>query len=63
MRGTFLDISKTFKACDKVWHKGLIFGLKTYGVDVNPLKPSQLAITCSKWIIEILEQDMEYVQS
>ena len=30
IRGTFLDISKVF---DKVWHKGLIFKLKSYGVD------------------------------
>ena len=33
--GTFLDISKDF---DKVWHEGLIFKLKTYGVDGNLLK-------------------------
>ena len=35
MRGTFLDISKVF---DKVWHVGLIFKLKTYGVAGNLLK-------------------------
>ena len=35
MRGTFLDISKAF---DKVWHVGLIFILKTHGVEGNLLK-------------------------
>ena len=35
MRGPFLDISKPF---DKVWHEGLIFKLKTYGVEGNLLK-------------------------
>ena len=35
MSGTFLDISKAF---DKVWHVGLIFELKTYGVEANLLK-------------------------
>ena len=35
MRGIFLGISKAF---DKVWHEGLIFKLKTYGVECNLLK-------------------------
>ena len=35
MRGTFLDTSKAF---EKVWHKGLIFKLKTLGVEGNLLK-------------------------
>ena len=35
MSSTFLDISKAF---DKVWHEGLIFKLKTYGVEGNFLK-------------------------
>ena len=35
MRGTFLEISK---ALDKVWHEGLVFKLKTYGVEGNLLK-------------------------
>ena len=30
VRGVFLDISKTF---DKVWHDGIIFKLKAYGVE------------------------------
>ena len=35
MRGTFVEISKAF---DKVWHEGLIFKLKTYGVEGNFLE-------------------------
>ena len=33
-RSIFLNMSKTF---DKVWHKGLLFKLKTYGVEGNLL--------------------------
>ena len=35
IRETFLDISKAF---DKVWRKGLIFKLRSYGVDGSLLK-------------------------
>ena len=35
IRVTFLDISKSF---DKVWHKDLIFKLKSYGEDGCLLK-------------------------
>ena len=30
MRGVFLDISEVF---DKVWHDGLVFKLRSYGVE------------------------------
>ena len=34
VRGIFLDINKAF---DKVWHKGLIYKLKSYGIAGNLL--------------------------
>ena len=34
--GIFLDIYKVF---GKVWHDGLLFKLKTYGVEVDLLLP------------------------
>ena len=34
MRGVFLDISKGFV---KVWHDGIIFKLKAYGPEGEPL--------------------------
>ena len=39
IRRTFHNISKTF---DKVWHKGLIFKLKSYGVDGSLLTENYL---------------------
>ena len=36
VRGVFLDISKTF---DRVWHDGIIFKLKAYGVEGELLLP------------------------
>ena len=42
IRGTFLDISKAF---DKVWHKGLIFKLKSYGVAGSLLKLKENYLT------------------
>ena len=38
VRGTFLSIAKGF---DKVWYKGLIFKLQTYGINGKLLKLMQ----------------------
>ena len=48
VRGVFLDISKAF---DEVWHDGLIFELKSYDVDGEPLLllKSYLHNSCIKW--------------
>ena len=49
IRGTFLDISKAF---DKVWHKGLIFKLKSYGVDGSLLKLMENYLTgCQQRVV------------
>ena len=45
IRGTFLDISKAF---DKIWHKGLIFKLKSYDVDGSLLKLMENYLTGSQ---------------
>ena len=42
VRGTFLDISKTF---DKVWHDGLIYKFKSYGVESKLLNLIQNYLT------------------
>ena len=58
-RGIFLDISEVF---DKVWHEGLIFKLKTYGIDDDLLK---LLITkgCIEWINFFLENYLSWYPS
>ena len=38
VRGTFLSIAKAF---DKVWYKGLLFKLQTYGINGKLLKLMQ----------------------
>ena len=35
VRGLFLDISKAF---DRVWHRGLLYKIKNFGIDGNLLK-------------------------
>ena len=45
VRGIFLDISKTF---NKVWHKGLVCKLKSYGISDNLLKLILLKLIESK---------------
>ena len=42
MRGTFLDISKSFQ---KVWHDGLIYKLKSHGVENKLLNLIQNYLT------------------
>ena len=42
IRGIYLDISKAFY---KVWHEGLIFKLKTYGIDCKVPKLSENYLT------------------
>ena len=58
-RGIFLDTSKVF---NKVWHEGLIFKLKTYGIDDDLLK---LLITkgCIEWINFFLENYLSWCPS
>ena len=55
IRGTFLDISKAF---DKVWHKGLIFKLKSYGVDGSLLKLMENYLTGRQKLFLIYINDL-----
>ena len=53
MRGTFFDISKAF---DKVFHKGLIVKLKTYGAEVNLLKLLENYLTERQQMVALNDQ-------
>ena len=53
MRGTFFDISKAF---DKVFHKGLIVKLKTYGAEVNLLKLLENYLTERQQMVVLNDQ-------
>ena len=49
IKGTFLDISKAF---EKVWHKGLLFKLESYGVDGSLLKLMENYLTgCQQRVV------------
>ena len=45
VRGVFLDISKVF---DKVWHKGLLLKLKSYGFEGELLYKNVILVTENK---------------
>ena len=57
MRGVFLDISKAF---NKVWHKVLLFKLKSYGVDGELLSLSECCFSNRKQRVDLNGQTSDW---
>ena len=50
VRGVFLDISNAF---DKVWHKGLLYKIKSYGVEIELLSLLECYLRDRKHMVKI----------